>query len=151
MERSGAAILRLTALRGAPRNLTVRAPASDTRVGCDLVEVERFEKVLARNPSGFRDQIFTAAEQQAATSTEELARRFAVKEATLKALGIGLVAGIHPTDIEVSAGADGRCHVRFRGAPAALGRGRRVHARAWIEAGCASAIVWIARGDGDAR
>jgi holo-[acyl-carrier protein] synthase len=140
---------RLAAPHGAPRDLAVRAPASGTRVGCDLVEVERFERVLARNPRGFRDQIFTAAEQQAATSTAELARRFAVKEATLKALGIGLVAGIHPTDIEVSARADGRCHVQFRGAPAALGRGRRVHARAWVEAGRASAIVWIARGDGD--
>ena len=75
-------------------------------------------EVLARNPPEFRDQIFTAAEQQAATSTEELARRFAVKEATLKALGIGLVAGIHPTDIEVSADADGRCDVRLGGATA---------------------------------
>jgi holo-[acyl-carrier protein] synthase len=149
VELSGAAVQRLAAQRGPPRDLPVRAPASGTRVGCDLVEVERFEQVLARNPPAFRDQMFTAAEQHAATSTEELARRFAVKEATLKALGIGLVAGIHPTDIEVSAGADGRCHVQFRGVPEALGRGRRIHARAWIEAGCASAIVWIARGDGD--
>ena len=131
-------------------DLSVRAPASGTRVGCDLVEVDRLEEVLARNPPEFRDQIFTAAEQQAALSTEELARRFAVKEATLKALGIGLVAGIHPTDIEVSADADGRCDVRLGGATAALGRGRRIHARAWIKAGRASAIVWIARGDGDA-
>ena len=135
--------------RSPPRVVPVRAPASGTRVGCDLVELQRFERVLARNPREFRDQIFTAAEQQAAASTEELARRFAVKEATLKALGIGLVAGIRPTDIEVTTGADGRCHVRFRGAPAALGRGRRVHARAWIEAGRASAIVWLARRDGD--
>lgn len=127
----------------------MRAPASGTRVGCDLVELERFERALARNPREFRDQIFTAAEQQAAASTGELARRFAVKEATLKALGIGLVAGIHPTDIEVTAGAGGRCHVRFRGVPAALARGRRVHARTWIEAGRASAIVWLVRRDGD--
>ena len=74
-----------------------------------------------------------------------------MKEATLKALGIGLVAGIRPTDIEVSAAADGRFHVQFRGAPAALGRGRRVRARAWIEAGRVSAVVWLGRGDGDAE
>jgi holo-[acyl-carrier protein] synthase len=129
----------------------MRAPTSRTSVGCDLVELERFERVLARNPREFRDQIFTAVEQQTAASTEELARRFAVKEATLKALGIGLVAGIRPTDIEVTAAADGRCHVRFHGAPAALARGRRVHARAWIEAGLASAVVWLGRADGDAE
>jgi holo-[acyl-carrier protein] synthase len=136
---------------GAPRDVPVRAPACGTRVGCDLVELERFGRVLARNPREFRDQIFTAAEQQAAASTQELARRFAVKEATLKALGIGLVAGMRPTDIEVTAGADGRCDVRFRGALAALGRGRRVHARAWIEAGRVSAIVWLGRDDGDPK
>ena len=150
-EPSRAAKRRPAAHRGVSRAVPVRAPASGTRVGCDLVELQRFERVLVRNPWEFRDQIFTAAEQQAAPSTEELARRFAVKEATLKALGIGLVAGIQPTDIEVTAAADGRCHVRFRGVPAALGRGRRVHARAWIEAGCASAIVWLVRRDGDSR
>jgi len=142
---------RPAARRGARRDVPVRAPASGTRVGCDLVELERFERVLARNPREFRDQVFTAAEQATAGSTEELARWFAVKEAALKALGIGLVAGIHPTDVEVSAGDDGRCHVRFRGAPAALRRGRRVHARAWIEAGLASAVVWLGRADGGAE
>ena len=150
-DASGAAMTRPAADHGAPWNVPVRAPASRTRVGCDLVELQRFERVLARNPREFRDQIFTGAEQQAAASTEELARRFAVKEATLKALGIGLVGGIHPTDIEVTAGADGRYHVRLGGAPAALGRGRRVQARAWVEAGRASAIVWLGRGDGSSE
>jgi len=129
----------------------VRAPASATRVGCDVVELARFARVLARNPREFRDEIFTAAEQAAAGTTEELARRFAVKEAALKALGIGLVAGIRPADVEVSAGDGGRCHVRLHGAPAALGRGRPVRARAWIESGRVSAVVWLGRGEGDAE
>lgn len=140
--------------RGGPlvsREMLVTAPGSATRVGCDVVELERFERVLGRNPREFLDGIFTADEQQAAASTEELACRFAVKEATLKALGIGLVAGIEPTDIEVSAGDDGCCHVRLHGAPALLARGRRIHARTWIETGRASAIVWIGRADGDLR
>ena len=121
----------------------VRAPASATRVGCDVVELRRLEHVLARNPGPFRDEIFTAAEQAAGRSIDVLGRRFAVKEATLKALGIGLVAGIHPTDIEVLEEADGGCDVRLAGALALLGRGRTIHARTWIEGGHASAIVWL--------
>src|SRR5262245_35009507 len=85
------AVPRPAACRRSPRGAPVRAPASGTRVGCDLVELERFARVLARNPQEFRDELFTAAEQEAARTTEELARRFAVKEAALKALGIGLV------------------------------------------------------------
>jgi len=136
--------------RAAPSDAPMRAPASATRVGCDVVELGRLERVLARNPPAFRDQIFTAAEQAAAESVDALAQRFAVKEATLKALGIGLVEGVHPTDIEVAARGNGKCDVRLTGAPALLGRGRTIHARSWIEAGHASAIVWLGRADGGA-
>ena len=135
--------------RALPSDAPTRAPASLTRVGCDVVELGRLEQVLARNPRAFRGQIFTAAEEAAAGSIGALARRFAVKEATLKALGIGLVAGVHPTDIEVTARPDGGCDVRLAGAPALLGRGRTIHARTWIEAGHAAAIVWLGRADGD--
>jgi holo-[acyl-carrier protein] synthase len=135
--------------RAAASGAPVRAPAPATRVGCDVVEIARLERVLARNPRAFRDQLFTAAEQAAADSIDALARRFAVKEAALKALGIGLAGGIQPTDVEVAAHADGGCDVRLTGAPALLGRGRTIHARTWIEAGHASAIVWLARADRD--
>jgi phosphopantetheinyl transferase (holo-ACP synthase) len=88
---------RLAAPRGEPRDLAVRAPASGTRVGCDLVEVERFERVLARNPRG-------SAMRSSPPPSSRLhldggaARRFAVKEATLKALGMAwLPASIPPT------------------------------------------------------
>ena len=151
MEPPGATVPRPAAHPSAPRDVAVRAPTSHTRVGCDLVELQRLELVLARNLPEFRDQLFTAADQQAAASTEELARRFAVKEATLKALGIGLVAGIRLADIEVTAGADARCHVRLHGAAGLLARGRQIRARAWSEAGRAAAIVWIARDDGAAE
>jgi holo-[acyl-carrier protein] synthase len=133
------------AVSGAP----VRAPASSTRVGCDVVEIGRLARVLARNPRAFRDRLFTAGEQAAADSIDALARRFAVKEATLKALGIGLVGGIQPTHIEVAARADGSCDVRLTGAPALLRRGRTIHASTWIEAGHASAIVWLTRAERD--
>src|SRR5262245_32995748 len=131
MEPPGATVPRPAAHRGAPRDVAVRAPASHTRVGCDVVELQRLELVLARNPPELRDQLFTAADRQGAASTEELARRFAVKEATLKAVGIGLVGGIHLADIEVTAGADARWHVRLHGALGLLARGCQIRARAW--------------------
>jgi hypothetical protein len=53
-----------------------RAPASTTRVGCDVVEIGRLERVLARNPAAFRDRIFTAAEQAAAGSIDYVGMRF---------------------------------------------------------------------------
>jgi holo-[acyl-carrier protein] synthase len=137
------------ARRAVPSDTPRRAPAAATRVGCDVVELGRLERVLERNPPAFRDQLFTAAEQAAAESIDALARRFAVKEATLKALGIGLVAGVHPTDIEVTVRPDGGCDVRLAGALGLLGRGRAVRARTWVEAGHASALVWLGRTDRD--
>jgi holo-[acyl-carrier protein] synthase len=62
------------------------------RVGVDLVDVARMERVLARRP-GLADRVFTVGERAtSARSTARLAARFAAKEATMKALGVGLGA-----------------------------------------------------------
>ncbi|MBV9831176.1 MAG: holo-ACP synthase, partial [Marmoricola sp.] len=53
-------------------------------VGTDLVDLARFEDVLARSP-GVRDRLFTPAE--AVLPVPSLAARFAAKEALAKALG----------------------------------------------------------------
>jgi holo-[acyl-carrier protein] synthase len=120
----------------------LRVPASSIRVGCDLVELRRFERILSRNPPDFRAELFTAAEQQRSRSVAELARGFAVKEATLKALGTGMVSGIRATDVEVTLEGD-ECRIELHGVPAALARslGATLSARAWIEAGHAAAVV----------
>ncbi len=72
-------------------------------VGVDLVEVGRFRRVLARTPS-LVDRLFTADEQAYAQAArdpvERYAVRFAAKEATMKALGVGLGA-IDWHDVEV--------------------------------------------------
>ncbi len=61
-------------------------------VGIDLVDVARFSTILERRPSLTR-RLFTEREQHdAAGRPERLAARFAAKEATLKALGVGLGA-----------------------------------------------------------
>jgi holo-[acyl-carrier protein] synthase len=76
-------------------------------VGVDVVDIDRFESVMARQTS-FLDRVFTSDEREycdraKATSVrcQRYAARFAAKEAVMKALGCGLGAyGFH--DVEVT-------------------------------------------------
>ncbi len=68
-------------------------------VGIDVVDLARFRAVLDRRP-GLVSRLFTPAEQTYANLVPDpvprLATRFAAKEATMKALGVGLGAfGFH--------------------------------------------------------
>jgi len=64
-------------------------------LGVDAVDIERFRDVLSRTPS-LKTRVFTSAELELADTrkdaTAALAARFAVREATMKALGVGLGA-----------------------------------------------------------
>ena len=75
-----------------------------TKVGVDLIEIERVRRTLARYP-GFRDRCFTAAEQAYCESrrnpAESYAGRFAGKEAVGKALGFGVARAFAWKEIEI--------------------------------------------------
>lgn len=64
-------------------------------IGVDAVDLDRFAVMLERTPST-RDRIFTIEEQNYAAKfanpVPNLAARFAAREATMKALGVGLGA-----------------------------------------------------------
>lgn len=64
-------------------------------IGTDVVDLDRFRLALRRTPS-MVERVFTSGERAYALRkrdpTERLAARFAVKEATMKALGVGLGA-----------------------------------------------------------
>jgi holo-[acyl-carrier protein] synthase len=68
-------------------------------IGVDAVEIERFRRSLERTPS-MHTRLFTAAEldyvRPKSDPVPSLAARFAAREATMKALGVGLGAfGFH--------------------------------------------------------
>ena len=64
-------------------------------IGIDAVDVDRFRKLLERRPH-LRQRLFTSAEltslEGRTDDAASLAARFAVREATMKALGVGLGA-----------------------------------------------------------
>jgi holo-[acyl-carrier protein] synthase len=73
-------------------------------IGIDLVEIDRFERALARRPR-LRERLFTAAELGYAEGRrragQHLAARFCAKEAVAKSLGL---EGWSFRDVEVVSG-----------------------------------------------
>lgn len=75
-------------------------------IGTDLVKIARLEKIWVRNGQAFANKILTAKELEQLAATHYparfLAKRFAAKEAALKALGTGLAAGISWQHLEIT-------------------------------------------------
>jgi holo-[acyl-carrier protein] synthase len=73
--------------------------------GLDVVDIEDFSRLFTDPVINFLDRHFTIEELAAAgggvTRVQKLAGRFAVKEAVMKALGVGWGNGIAFTDVEV--------------------------------------------------
>ncbi len=93
-------------------------------IGIDAVEVDRFRRVLGRQP-GLAGRVFTEAERSGVAGRDpapRLAARFAAKEAVMKALGVGLGAfDFH--DVEVVPLASGAPTLVLSGRAAALADG----------------------------
>lgn len=91
-------------------------------IGTDVVDLDRFRLALARTP-GMVERVFTEGERDYALRkndpTERLAARFAVKEATMKALGVGLGA-FRFHDVEVTKAPSGEPSLRLSGRAADL-------------------------------
>ena len=89
-------------------------------IGTDLVDVDRFRRSLDRTP-GLRERLFRPDEraysEQALDPAARFAVRFAAKEATLKALGLGL-GTMALYDIEVVREPSGRPTLCLHGSAA---------------------------------
>ena len=93
-------------------------------IGIDAVEIDRFALMLERTPST-RERLFTTEELEYASGfanpAPSLAARFAAREATMKALGVGLGAfGFH--DVWVRREISGRPMLMVEGAALDLAR-----------------------------
>lgn len=97
-------------------------------IGTDVVDLDRFRLALRRTP-GMVERVFTEGERAYALRkndpTERLAARFAVKEATMKALGVGLGA-FRFHDVEVAKAPSGEPSLRLCGRAAELAAARGV-------------------------
>ncbi|MBF0370917.1 MAG: holo-ACP synthase [Magnetococcales bacterium] len=96
-------------------------------IGSDLVRVERLEKAFGRFGERFARRIFTPAEQACCNERGDrfscYAKRFAAKEALVKALGQGMREGIWFLDVEVENNSLGQPRLNITGEA-----GRRIEA-----------------------
>ena len=87
-------------------------------IGIDLIEVSRIERAVTTRKS-FLERIYAAAEirlsDRGILRFEELAGRFAVKEAILKALKVGWRRGVKFNEIIVLNEASGAPYVQLNG------------------------------------
>lgn len=88
-------------------------------IGTDLAKIERFAAILQRRGVAITRRLLTPNEQiamqQAASPAAFLAKRFAAKEALLKALGTGLRNGLSWQHIEVSNDEWGKPSIELNG------------------------------------
>lgn len=93
--------------------------------GVDVVEIARVAEALARHGERFLARVYTPRERlYARERVAELAARFAAKEATAKALGVGMrllsPAGVGWHEVEVLNDAYGKPYLVLHGRAAEL-------------------------------
>jgi len=85
------------------------------RVGVDIIEIARVAEAVAQYGERFLHRVYTDAELEYCQSrVNQLATRFAAKEAVVKALGAGN-SGIGWKDMEVVTGEDGDPSIKLHG------------------------------------
>jgi holo-[acyl-carrier protein] synthase len=108
-------------------------------IGVDIVDLERFTRILDRTPQ-LAERLFTKPERSAAAAS--LAATFAAKEAVAKALGAP--GGLEWHDVEVRRDDNGRPALTLWGTVAAAADAagaRRWHVSLTHDGGCAVAMV----------
>ena len=87
-------------------------------IGVDIVEIQRMEQSLSRLGEAFARRILADSElrefQQHKFPGRFLAKRFAAKEATVKALGTGFSQGISLRHIRVEHDEQGKPELQFQ-------------------------------------
>ena len=89
-------------------------------IGTDFVDIPRIQKILDEKGARFLNRVFTQVEckrgmYHQAYSASSLAKRFAAKEALVKAIGTGFSKGISFQDIEITNDARGKPFMTLKG------------------------------------
>lgn len=88
-------------------------------MGCDLVDIRRIENMLIKYDKKFINRIFAKSEVKEKLDTQKLAcflaKRFAAKEALVKALGLGFRKGIKWNDICLLNNELGKPYIQLNG------------------------------------
>lgn len=113
-------------------------------IGVDNVNIERFQAKLAGAPL-LRERLFSPAERAQALRPEQLAARFAAKEALIKALGGG-GEGFAFADITVTKDALGAPRLELAGPIGVTAQGLTLHLSMTHEHPLATAFVVAERG-----
>ncbi|WP_297573944.1 holo-ACP synthase [uncultured Campylobacter sp.] len=71
------------------------------RVGIDIVKIERIAKIYEKYGDKFKTKFLSKKEIKEIKSVDSLAGYFAVKEATSKALGVGIGASFGFLDVKI--------------------------------------------------
>ena len=90
-------------------------------LGTDIVNINRIKKIYTKYGNQFLDKILTESEKKIEKkksrlkNIENIAKRFAAKEAISKAIGHGFSKGIHFKNIEIYNDKNGRPYVNVNG------------------------------------
>lgn len=88
-------------------------------IGTDIVHVKRLAKSIERFGDRFAHRILTQEEQENYAKSKQkphfLAKRFAAKEAAVKALGIGFKQGVTLQQVRVTHDVHGKPELIFKG------------------------------------
>ncbi|MBU2734020.1 holo-ACP synthase [Acidithiobacillus ferridurans] len=124
-------------------------------MGTDIVAVERMARLHARFGERLAERLLGPLEvvdmpTEAAAGAAFLARRFAAKEATFKALGSGMTNGMRWMDVQVGHDSGGRPQLVLGGRAQQILQGLGDGVRSWLsisdERRYAMAVVVLERG-----
>lgn len=109
-------------------------------IGTDVCQISRIELTLVEHGQRFLERLLTHYERMESLNSAQLARRWAIKEATAKAYGTGIGGALGFQDIEVTHTEAGAPVVRVLKHPH-----DRVLASVSDDAGVACAFVLVER------
>lgn len=71
-------------------------------VGCDICQIKRIDRVYKKHGQRFVNRLLAPEEQRTPISSAFLAKRFAGKEAVIKAMGTAFTKGLFLKDVRIT-------------------------------------------------